>query len=516
MKKYYEHVAVIGIDGMGNFCKDTDTPNFDRIFSKGARTDYAWSMDPTISAENWGGMLLGALPAAHGLTNSIVGSREYTNAELPSVFKRIREAMGDVYLSSCVNWNPINHGIIEHDIGVTLKTADSDGKLLPKILREVKKKPTFLFVQFDEVDGRGHGAGYGTPKHLSKIRVMDRYTGKIYDAYKEAGILDKTLFIVIADHGGYSHGHGGYSDGEKFIFLGAAGKYVPKGKIDYAQTKDISAIVLTALGIEVPEFDENGYSSQVPDGIFKDIKGVHEKLVLKEYRSKSLPVIAPEKRGGLYTYACKNDIACAFLFEGNVEDITGNVTVKETGHIKFYNTGVRGECAEPGENGYAVTSPVSLDSGFTVSMWIKKDKAHHDDAAVVSVGRPGRGFTVYESIQDAKFRMWTGGNLCESHTIAFPIDLESGWTHFAAVFDNAENTLEFYINFRPVALRRPGGKFKGLKIKGPVIIGEDLEKKNNTVSRHFNTLTDGLIIFSRPLGKKEIAKLGKYWRADSE
>ena len=32
----YKHVAVIGIDGMGNFNRLTDTPCMDRIFAEGA------------------------------------------------------------------------------------------------------------------------------------------------------------------------------------------------------------------------------------------------------------------------------------------------------------------------------------------------------------------------------------------------------------------------------------------------------------------------------------------------
>jgi len=53
LMKKYEHVIVIGVDGMGNFNRDTDTPNFDRIFDHGAVTYNCLSMVPTISAQNW-------------------------------------------------------------------------------------------------------------------------------------------------------------------------------------------------------------------------------------------------------------------------------------------------------------------------------------------------------------------------------------------------------------------------------------------------------------------------------
>ena len=37
MKKF-DHVIVVGIDGVGSFIKDADTPNFDKIFENGAVT----------------------------------------------------------------------------------------------------------------------------------------------------------------------------------------------------------------------------------------------------------------------------------------------------------------------------------------------------------------------------------------------------------------------------------------------------------------------------------------------
>ena len=43
-----------------------------------------------------------------------------------------------------------------------------------------------------------------------------------------------------------------------------------QGKIADANVRDLSAIVLYALGIEAPAFAEDGWTSQVPSGIFDD------------------------------------------------------------------------------------------------------------------------------------------------------------------------------------------------------------------------------------------------------
>ena len=79
-RKTYKHVAVIGIDGMGIYNRLTPTPCMDQIFEQGAVTWDARSLDPTISAQNWGAMLIGTNPEVHGLTNAIVSLEQIGRA----------------------------------------------------------------------------------------------------------------------------------------------------------------------------------------------------------------------------------------------------------------------------------------------------------------------------------------------------------------------------------------------------------------------------------------------------
>ena len=277
MSRLYSHVVVVGIDGAGAFIRDAETPDFDRIFSDGAVTYGALASNPSISAECWGAMLLGVGPEVHKLTNATVSSVPYpTDAEFPSLFRRIRDAYPDAKLGSYCDWNPITFGIVENDIGVTHDTA-RDNELTPVICDYIKKmKPDFIFMQFDSVDGAGHKHGYGTPEHLKRISEVDVLVGDVYRACEEAEMLDDTLFIVIADHGGTNPGdgsgggHGGWTDGEKYVTFAATGKTVNKTEIADMNIRDLAAIVLYALGIKIPCFDEKGWTSQIPEGIFSD------------------------------------------------------------------------------------------------------------------------------------------------------------------------------------------------------------------------------------------------------
>ena len=264
MSYTYKHVIVIGIDGAGNFYRNAKAPTIRKIFAEGAGTDMCLTSIPTISAECWGSMLLGVLPDLHGLTNGIVSSQPY-DGKYPSVFTWIRKAMPDAKMGSFCCWNPINFGIL--DDADTTQGTNHDGPMTDAICDYVKaEKPAFLFVQFDSVDGAGHSFGYGTEKHLAQIDTVDGYTGRIYEACREAGMLEDALFCVTADHGGWDHGHGGVTDEEKYVFFAAAGKTINKGANIDMQVKDIPAIITHALGVDGnPE-----WQAVVPNGLFTE------------------------------------------------------------------------------------------------------------------------------------------------------------------------------------------------------------------------------------------------------
>ncbi|MBR0349152.1 MAG: alkaline phosphatase family protein [Clostridia bacterium] len=276
MKRIYSHVIVVGIDGAGGFFRDADVPHFNEIFKNGAVTYNALSSRPSISAECWGSMLLGVGSEVHKLTNGILESTPYpTDSEFPSLFRRIREAYPYAELGSYCDWNPITHGVVENGIGVSHDTAH-DTELAPIICDYIREKmPDFLFIQFDSVDGAGHRHGYGTPEFYQRLHEVDELINDVHKAAEDAGIIDDTLFIVIADHGGTNPetgggSHGGWTDEEKFVTFAAAGKTVKNTTLSEMNIRDLAAIVLYSFGIEAPEFNENGWTSQIPEGLFDD------------------------------------------------------------------------------------------------------------------------------------------------------------------------------------------------------------------------------------------------------
>lgn len=285
----YEHVIIIGVDGGGHFLREGDTPCFDRIFKDGAVTYEALASYPSISAECWSSLLTGVSPYCHGRTNDVL-SKEKLPKDFPykTCFRVVREAFPDAVIGAYCDWNAIIHGLVEDDIGVDCLNKNDAELIAPLCEYILQKKPDFLFAHFDSVDHEGHANGYGMPRYMQQIHTADAYVGKVYDAVKEAGIIDSTLFCVICDHGGtvelkedgsgYIGHHGGWTYNERSITFAATGKDVVPGAVGEMNIRDLSAIVRYAFGLSMPAFDINGWTSQIPQHLFKDIDTPYEDI----------------------------------------------------------------------------------------------------------------------------------------------------------------------------------------------------------------------------------------------
>ncbi len=66
-----------------------------------------------------------------------------------------------------------------------------------------QKRPRLSMINLPETDEMGHkSGGISSPETMKLvIRNVDTQIGRIVDAYKAAGIFEKTLFVLTADHG---------------------------------------------------------------------------------------------------------------------------------------------------------------------------------------------------------------------------------------------------------------------------------------------------------------------------
>lgn len=264
----YDHVFIIGVDGAGAAFSQVESPCFDAIFGDFAYRHDAHTEVVTISAQNWGSILTGVDYTTHGFTNDSLKKNERdSSAPNHSIFYYARQAMPQAELASFVNWEAINHGLIETDLGVTKVRRDTDPKVVDEIEAYLNagNAPALMFVQLDSVDHAAHTHGGFSDEYFTAVRRADMLVGRIYNAVVQSGLMENGLFILVADHGESKHGHGGFTVEEGAAILAVTGKTVNATAMDDdTHNRDASAIALYALGIAQPE----QFVSRVPADLF--------------------------------------------------------------------------------------------------------------------------------------------------------------------------------------------------------------------------------------------------------
>ena len=264
----YEHVFIIGVDGAGAAFTKRDTPNFDRIFADNAYRHDAHTEVVTVSAQNWGSILTGVDYTTHGFTNdSASNTQRGSDSPNNSIFFYARQAFPDARLASYCNWSAINHGIIENDLHVNKVNRKSDALVTEAIVHDLRagRVPKLMFVQFDEVDHAAHSHGGFSDEYYDAVVRADKYIGEVYDAIEAKGLMQDSLFIVVADHGETTNGHGGSTPEESSAVLAVAGHSVNSTVLaEGVHNRDVSAIALYALGIKQPAH----FISAVPADLF--------------------------------------------------------------------------------------------------------------------------------------------------------------------------------------------------------------------------------------------------------
>jgi predicted AlkP superfamily pyrophosphatase or phosphodiesterase len=136
----------------------------------------------------------------------------------------------------------------------------SDEAVADTVVRWIRRHaPKVLFVHLPTVDIAGHESGWGSRAQLSAIAAADRCIGRFTAALRSRRLLDSTLIIVTADHGGAGFSHGADDVRSQTIPWIAAGPSIRRG-LDLTsdasleiRTEDTFATVCFLLGLMPPK-----------------------------------------------------------------------------------------------------------------------------------------------------------------------------------------------------------------------------------------------------------------------
>lgn len=261
--KGVEHVVLIGLDGWGAYSvPKADMPTTKSLMESGAYTLESRSVLPSSSAVNWASMIMGAGPEIHGFTTwgsqkPDLPSRVVNQYGLfPTIFSLLREQKPETELGYIYEWDGMSFLVEKEAINYHQHAEGGHHVTTSAAVSYIQdKKPDFLMVAYDQPDGVGHSEGHDTPGYYAKLKELDGCIAQIVEAVKKAGIYDKTLFILTADHGGVDKGHGGKSMKEMQVPFIVSGPGVKPGHRITASVMqfDTAATLAYIFGVTPPQ-----------------------------------------------------------------------------------------------------------------------------------------------------------------------------------------------------------------------------------------------------------------------
>lgn len=211
-----DRVLVISVDGLRpDMLLRAETPRIRTLMARGSFTMWANTTDVAVTLPSHVSMLTGVTPEKHGVHHNNVGLGFPAYPTLMEQVKRHRPSLRCGVIAGKAKFVAfLKPGTVDVSI-VPARDGDVDDLWVARnVVAQIQAgTPDVLFVHFPTVDGVGHTQGWGTQAQLEAVAAADSAVGMVLDALEEQKLLDKTLIILSADHGGQGLSHGRQPDG---------------------------------------------------------------------------------------------------------------------------------------------------------------------------------------------------------------------------------------------------------------------------------------------------------------
>lgn len=264
--KGVDHVVMVGFDGLaGNTVEAAEMPTLKALMDQGAWTLQARSILPSSSACNWATMYMGVGPEMHGYNTW--GSRKPDfpsvtlgpNGIFPTFMTVLREQFPEMNICSLYEWatqgDLIDNKAVTYHKHILMGESRSRDITDAYIAYLKEHKPEFSMCIYDSPDAEGHGHGWGSEPYMNRLKELDAFLNEIIEATKAAGMYERTVFMVVSDHGGIGKGHGSTSMDEMEAPLVFFGPGIKKGyKIEVPVMRYDTAPTITRIfGVTAPD-----------------------------------------------------------------------------------------------------------------------------------------------------------------------------------------------------------------------------------------------------------------------
>ena len=268
-----DHVFIISFDGgKPSVIADSEMPTIKRMAAEGAVTWVANTIFPPKTLPSHTSMLTGVGPEKHLVDwNSYMPLRG--KVRVPTVFALARQHNATLGTAMFAGKTKFRHlwqqgsldlfdfGGPQEDVAVPGTTEVEQAVVPAQYVAKgaaayiVEKKPALCFIHFPDADSAGHKSGWGSPEQKEAFKVCDQALSQIVKAIEQAGIKDRSVVLITADHGGTLKNHSANTPDDMNIPWIAWGKGVKKSFriTGPVTTYDTAATALWLLDIPLPE-----------------------------------------------------------------------------------------------------------------------------------------------------------------------------------------------------------------------------------------------------------------------
>ena len=264
-----DHVVYMCFDAMSAIgIQRANTPNFNYMIENGAVSLHTRCGLPSNSSPNWMTIASAAPFEMTGVLDNGVSPHNGTvipalkNAIgfFPTIFEYVREQKPDakIYFFGESSWatgmydmNPFDVVVPERGKRMHLTPDEAIHQAADAFVAD---RPDLMFVAIGTPDHEGHTWGHESQGYFDCLHHMDRLVGDFVKKLEDNDLMENTVIVITADHGGINYGHGGPTMAELEVPVIMYGGPVTKGKVmeRINMNYDTPATVAGLLGVELP------------------------------------------------------------------------------------------------------------------------------------------------------------------------------------------------------------------------------------------------------------------------
>ncbi len=246
-----QYVFLIVVDGLRpDALQRAQTPNIDRLWQSGLYSWKAQTVLPSLTLPAMASLLSGLPPERHHISWNY-WDPERGRITVPTVFDLAQKA--GVSTAAFVSKRKLAHLF---QLETPLHVLNGNARQVLEAATEYisEHRPRLVLLHVSDVDDAGHRYGWMTVRQVQAVERVDEAIGILLKTLEDLKILNESVIIVTADHGGHGRIHGTDDPRDMTIpwILWTPEIEIGREVAQSVRIYDTAATVLAALDVAIP------------------------------------------------------------------------------------------------------------------------------------------------------------------------------------------------------------------------------------------------------------------------